>query len=69
MESMKNIYEKSEILQTYRGVRQGSVLSPALFNMIMDEVIKRVTEGQESGTQKIMIYADDIVVWEPNEST
>jgi hypothetical protein len=39
--------KKSEGFRTYRGVRQGSVLSPMLFNMAMYEIIRRVTEGQE----------------------
>jgi hypothetical protein len=35
--------------------------------MVMDETM-RVT-GQESGILKIIVYADDIVIWELNEST
>jgi hypothetical protein len=46
----KNIFEKcensviaacknSESFQMYRGVRQGNVLFPMLFNMVMDETM------------------------------
>jgi len=40
------------------GVRQGSVLSPLLFILLMDQVLKqyKTMEGDHSGT---MVYADD----------
>jgi hypothetical protein len=53
----------------YREIRLGIVLSFMLFNMLMDEVKGRVTEGQESGLPKIMVYIDTIVIWELNKST
>jgi hypothetical protein len=31
-----------------------------LFNIIKDEIIRKVTERQETGSTKIMVYADDI---------
>jgi hypothetical protein len=37
--------------------------------MVMDEIMIEVTEGQESGIPKSMVYADDIVIWEPNASS
>jgi hypothetical protein len=49
----KNIYgecenmvingKKSEHFQMFRRYRQGSDLSPMLFNMVMDEIIRTVT--------------------------
>jgi hypothetical protein len=48
MKRMKNIYEKCnrcESFQMCREVRQGSVLSATLFSVVMDELIRRVTEG------------------------
>jgi hypothetical protein len=38
-----------------------------LFIMVMNEIIRR-TEGQTNGVPKVMVYAVDIVIWEPNES-
>jgi hypothetical protein len=37
--------------------------------MIMDDIIRKLTEGQENGLWKIMVYADCIVIWESNESS
>jgi hypothetical protein len=34
--------KKSESSQTFRGVRQGSVLSPVLFSMVVDKIIRKV---------------------------
>jgi hypothetical protein len=35
----------------------------------MDEIIRKVTEIQDSTLPKIMTYADNIVKWEPNKSS
>jgi F420-dependent methylenetetrahydromethanopterin dehydrogenase len=40
-----------------------------LFNMVMDEVIRRVKGGKEGGLPKIMVYTDNTVIWEPYERT
>jgi hypothetical protein len=37
--------------------------------MVMDEIMRSVTEGQDSGLPNLMVHADDIVIWEPNENT
>lgn len=59
-----------ESFQIYWGVRQGSVLSPVIFNMIMDMRVTRITKGQESSEiPKTMVYTDGIVIWETKEST
>jgi transposase len=36
--------KNSESFQMFRRFRQGSVLSPVLFNKVMNEIIRRVTE-------------------------
>jgi hypothetical protein len=63
------VMAKNPISQTYNGVRQRSVLSPLLFNIIMDEIIRRVTKGQESGIPKIMVHKHITVIWESKESS
>jgi hypothetical protein len=37
--------------------------------MVMDEIIRKVTEGHENVLQKMLLYADKTVIWELKEST
>jgi hypothetical protein len=48
------------------GVRQGSVLSPLLFIVVMDDMLLKVKGQSDKGPTKTMIYADDIVIWGEN---
>jgi hypothetical protein len=59
---------KFESFQMFGEIRQVSASFPVLFCVVMDLIIRRVTEGQESGTQKLCCM-DDIVMWGLNEST
>jgi len=53
------------------GIRQGDSLSPALFNLVMDEIIKqtRAMAGYRMGTKevKVVCYADDAVLFANSE--
>jgi len=67
MEMYKNIEtstrmdgERSNEFVVKVGVHQGSVLSPLLFAVVMDEISRDVREG---GVKKIF-YADDLVLLE-----
>ena len=66
--SVKVEYTRSESFDVKVGVHQGSILSPLLFALVMDEVTKDIREG----VTKEMRYADDIVLvgdnWEEVES-
>jgi Reverse transcriptase (RNA-dependent DNA polymerase) len=53
---------KSKWFQVKDGLRQGSVLSPCLFVIVMDEILRRV-EPNEDGDTRTLIYADDVAVW------
>jgi hypothetical protein len=50
--------ERSDWFEVKVGVHQGSVLSPLLFAVVMDEVTKDVREG----VVKEFLYADDLVL-------
>ena len=50
---------EGEWFDTISGVRQGSILSPLLFIMHMDLVIREVATTQEDHNY-ILAYADDI---------
>lgn len=43
---------------TYRGVPQGGVLSPTLFNLVLVRLVERIPSAVQ-----ISMYADDICVW------
>ena len=48
----------SDLLHGERGVRQGSVLSPTLFLVIMDDLLRELIESSQGTT--IEGHADDI---------
>jgi hypothetical protein len=52
---------QSPWLETRLGMRQGSVLSPTLFNVI-NEICKKIREKMKETDLKAFIYADDIMV-------
>jgi hypothetical protein len=53
---------RSEWFEVREGVRQGSVLSPSLFLIVMDELLRAV-EKNENMDSRTLIYADDILIW------
>ena len=55
--SVKVEYTRSESFDAKVGVHQGSILSPLLFALVMNEVTKDIREG----VVKEMLYGDDIV--------
>ena len=58
----------SEWFPISQGVRQGCVLSPWLFNVFMDRIMREVKDRLQGGvhliatTVQILLFADDIVV-------
>lgn len=82
IKTIENIYEANliqaringdltEPINVGCGIRQGDSLSPLLFNIIMDEIIRnvRLLKGYSMGDQEITIlcYADDAVLVAENE--
>jgi type IV secretory pathway VirB4 component len=45
-------------------VRQGSVLSLILFNVVMNEICLKMKE--KTGDLKALVYADDVMIWGNN---
>ena len=60
--------ETSEEIEIKRGVRQGCILSPILFNLYSEDIVNRALSGQDMGikingiTINNLRYADDTVV-------
>lgn len=82
VQTIENIYTDSKVqpringklikaIPVNSGIRQGDSLSPLLFNVVMDEVIKKVklSRGYRLGDKevKILCYADDAVLFAENE--
>lgn len=51
------------IWNKYNGVRHGSVLSPTLFNVMMDKTVNKVREENRRLDMKTLISADDALIW------
>lgn len=69
---IKTKYGTSSQISITNGIRQGDSLSPALFNVVMDEIIEAVTElnlGYDMKSTKISMvcYADDAALIAQNE--
>ena len=54
--------ETSEIKTLKCGIPQGTILSPPLFNLMLNDIKREINENN------ITIYADDICIWESNEN-
>ena len=50
--------EYSDLFEQENGVPQGSVISPTLFMILLNEILKGI-----SPYLKYALYADDIVIW------
>lgn len=50
----------SKYQQTHRGLPQGSVLSPILFNIYINDLPRHIEKFQT----KTLLFADDVVIWD-----
>jgi len=57
---------KSTFFSVNIGVRQGGVLSPLLFAIYLDDVVKNVCMSQYGSILSIVLYADDIILLSPS---
>ena len=51
----------SDIIETFQGVPQGTVLGPLLFNIYINDITKYI-----SGEWRIIHYADDCLIYSTN---
>jgi hypothetical protein len=45
-----------------KGVAQGSILSPALFNIFIEDLVESLANELKISTEDILLYADDILI-------
>jgi hypothetical protein len=57
---------QSNFFKVNIGIRQGGVLSPCLFAIYLDDVVKRVCAHPYGSTLSIILYADDIILLSPS---
>ena len=57
---------KSSYYHITIGCRQGGVLSPFLFAVYLDDVVKLVCSNNYGSTLSIVLYADDIILLSPS---
>ena len=61
----------SDIININKGLKQGCPLSPILFNLCIDDILKSINEtfqGYTFGDMKFncLAYADDIIIFSSN---
>ena len=65
---MKVWQRKTEMFDVQKGVRQGCTLSPWLFNVFIDKVVKKARRDFVSGVKvstrdvEVLLFADDMVL-------
>lgn len=67
--------EKTRSINIQRGVKQGVLLSPILFNLVLDELLDEIDNTHYKGTIPnteiqigAMAFADDIIILLDNEA-
>ena len=50
------------IIKFNKGVAQGSIISPALFNIFIEDLVEELAQELQMSIQDILLYADDILL-------
>jgi len=62
---LKNVQNYSETFEVQSGLLQGDALSPTLFNLALEKIVRDTNEQRKMdiiGESVILAYADDILV-------
>jgi hypothetical protein len=65
LEALYNHYRiriGSRIITYNKGVAQGSILSPALFNIFVEDLVEKLSKELNLHVEDILLYADDILL-------
>lgn len=66
--TMYRIRSGNKIIRYNKGVTQGSILSPALFDIFIEDLVLAINQSTNMSLEDILLYADDILLLDDSQS-